>query len=47
MTEEGIAEEVEKGEVTDMNEYTQLYGDKPEKTWVINDIWISLEIYIE
>jgi len=27
-----MTEEVEKGEVTDMNEYTQLYGDKPEKT---------------
>ena len=32
MTEEGRDEGVETGEVTDMNEYTQLYGEKPEKT---------------
>jgi hypothetical protein len=32
MTEEGMVAEVETGEATDMNEYTQLYGDKPEKT---------------
>ena len=32
MTEEGRDDGVETGEVTDMNEYTQLYGEKPEKT---------------
>jgi len=32
MTEEGRDDGVETGEITDMNEYTQLYGEKPEKT---------------
>ena len=32
MTEERMVDEVETGEATDMKEYTQLYGDKAEKT---------------
>ena len=35
MTEEGMVEEGEMGEATDMNEYTQLYGEKPEKRLVL------------
>lgn len=32
MAEEGMDEDVENNEVADMSEYTQLYGEKPEKT---------------
>ena len=35
MTEEGMVKEGEMGEATDMNEYTQLYGEKPEKRLVL------------
>ena len=35
MTEEGMVEEGEMGKAKDMNEYTQLYGDKPEKRLVL------------